>query len=144
MTYENLLSSEIKNRKLLERGFFGFILTFIGIFEVSPLIFLKFFMFLYIIINNQLFSTNSIIYEIALFYASFCLLYFCFGILIFNNIRHINMNLGFIRFFCTTGEVSSLLFGLYLLITSHYTLTLIYGFTIILDHIKKQKWLIDD
>ena len=144
MTYENLLSSEIKRRKLSEKRFFGFILTCIGIFEVSPLIFLKLFMCLYIVINNQLFSTNGSMDEIVLFYLAFGFLYFCFGILIFKNIRHININLSFIKFFCSIGELSSLFFGLYLLITSHYTLAIIYGATIILDHNKKQKWLIDD
>ena len=144
MTYENLLSSEIKRRKLSEKRFFGFILTCIGIIEVSPMIFLKFFMCLYIVVNNQLFSNKGLMDEIVLCYLAFGFLYFWFGILIFKNIRHININLSFIKFFCSIGEVSSLLFGLYLLITSHYTLTFIYGTTIILDHRKKQKWLIDD
>ena len=71
MTYENLLSSEIKRRKLSEKRFFGFILTCIGIFEVSPLIFLKLFMCVYIVINNQLFFTNELIDEIILFYLAF-------------------------------------------------------------------------
>ena len=144
MTYENLLSSEIKRRELLEKGFFGFILTCIGIFEVSPLIFLKLFMCLYITINNQLFFTNELVGEIVLCYLAFGFLYFCIGILIFKNIRHININLSFIKFFCSIGELSSVFFGLYLLITSHYTLATIYGATIVLDHNKKKKWLIDD